>query len=84
MRPKLSVTTPSDGWLLYGGFNRAELNQSLEDKRKVMNWMVKNNVFDVDSSGFVVANYYKDRDKVMKIVDADVAYSRDVVEKGLA
>ncbi len=69
---------------LYGGFNRAELNQSLEDKRKVMNWMVKNNVFDVDSSGFVVANYYKDRDKVMKIVDADVAYSRDVVEKGLA
>ena len=37
------------------------------------NWMVKNNVIDVDAAGFVVANYYKNREKVMEMVRAGPA-----------
>lgn len=69
---------------LYGGFDREELLASLEEKQKILNWMVKNKVMDVDAAGYVVANYYKDKKKMVKIAEADAPYSRDVIDKGLA
>ncbi len=53
---------------LYGGFTRAELLKDIDEKSKVLDWMVKNNMVDVDDAGFVMANYYKNREKVMDIV----------------
>ena len=69
---------------LYSGFSREELAANLEEKRKVLSWMVNNKVVGIDAAGFVVANYYKDKKKIMKIVEANAPYSHDVIEKGLA
>ena len=35
--------------------NKDEINNDIEEKVEVLNWMVKNNVIDVDDAGFVVA-----------------------------
>ena len=41
--------------------------------------MVKNNVIDVEDSGKVVANYYKDANKIKKLVEDDVPFSKDLL-----
>ena len=66
---------------LYSGFTKEELVKSIDEKSKVLIWMVKNKILDVDTAGFVVANYYKNREKIMDMVDHDVQYSRELIEK---
>ncbi len=66
---------------LYGGFTRSELLASIEEKSKVLSWMVKNNVTDVDAAGYVVSSYYRNRDKILDMVAQDLPYSRDLMEK---
>lgn len=64
--------------MLYGGLTRREILADIEEKSKVLNWMVANDVMSVDDSGSIVANYYKDRAKVMDIVNNNVAFSKDL------
>ncbi len=63
---------------LYGGYTRPEILDDVKEKSKVLDWMSKNNVIDVDSSGMVVASYYKDRENVMKMIEQDKPYSKDM------
>jgi flagellar protein FlaI len=65
---------------LYGGLSRKEIADDIAEKVRVLNWMVKNSVLDVDNAGFVVANYYRDRAKVTGIADSDVKFSKDIFE----
>jgi hypothetical protein len=44
--------------------------------------MVKNKLLDVEVSGAVVANYYKDQNRVIKMAEDDVPFSNDLI-KGL-
>lgn len=64
---------------LYGGYTRNEIKTDIAEKAKVLNWMVKNNIIDVEDSGLVVADYYKNSSKMLKIVDDNVPYSRDLI-----
>ncbi|VVB77502.1 putative KH and PIN-domain containing protein [uncultured archaeon] len=66
---------------LYGGLNREELLEGIREKGKVLAWMVKNNILDVDAAGFVISNYYKNRDAIMRIVNEDTPYSHELIEK---
>lgn len=66
---------------LYGGFTRSELVQNMDEKSKVLSWMVKNNVVGVDDAGFVVASYYRDKDRILDIVNKDLPYSHDLIGK---
>ncbi|MDE1854782.1 MAG: CpaF family protein [Candidatus Micrarchaeota archaeon] len=66
---------------LYGGYDRAELAQNLEEKQKVLSWMVKYNVVDVDNAGYIVSSYYRDSEKVLKIVKENQPYSKELIEK---
>ena len=70
------LTRLSDTISLYGGYTSAEIIQDIDEKAKIFNWMVKNNVLGVDDSGYVVASYYKDASKVVKAVEDDVPFSR--------
>jgi flagellar protein FlaI len=63
---------------LYGGLNAREIEEDIAEKSTVMNWMVKHKVTRVDDAGFVVSNYYKNKDKVMDIVKNDIPYSQDI------
>jgi flagellar protein FlaI len=66
---------------LYGGYTKEEMIQNLEEKQKILDWMVKNKVVDVDSAGYVVSSYYRDAEKVLKIVNDNQPYSRELLEK---
>lgn len=66
---------------LYGGYSREELTRSIEDKGRVLDWMVKNSVLDVDDSGYVVSSYYRDPDKIMKLVKDNQPYSKEIIER---
>ncbi len=60
---------------LYAGLTKKEIDEELVEKAKILNWMAKYNVIDVDNAGFLIANYYKDKAKVLDIVNSDVPYS---------
>lgn len=60
---------------LYGGYTRKEIEDDIAEKASVLNWMVRHNVVLVDDAGFVVSNYYKNREKVLEVVKNDLEYS---------
>jgi flagellar protein FlaI len=64
---------------LYGGLTRKEIASDVEEKMKVLNWMVANNVVDVDDAGSVVASYYKNPSKIMDVVNSNAKYSKDIL-----
>ncbi len=64
---------------LYGGYTRSEIDQDVDEKGQVIDWMIKNKIFDVTSCGLVVANYYRHQDKMMQIVHDNAPYSADLL-----
>ncbi len=54
---------------LYAGMDSREIEEDVEEKIKVLNWMVKNNYDDVDQVGEIVSNYYFDPDEVLDHVN---------------
>ncbi len=66
---------------LYGGYSKEEMEANLQEKTDIMNWLVKNNVLSVEDSGFVVSNYHREPEKVLKIVRSNQPYSRELIEK---
>ena len=59
---------------LYGGYTYNEILEDVKEKSKILNWMVSNKVTDVDNAGYIIANYYKDKASIIKLVDGNVAY----------
>ena len=55
---------------LYAGMDIREIEEDIEEKIKVLNWMVKNGYDDVDQVGEIVSNYYLDPDEVLDHVNA--------------
>jgi flagellar protein FlaI len=66
---------------LYTGFDNNEIKADLEEKMMILNWMSKNKLFDIDQVGYVVANYYKDRENVLKASSTDVPYKEGIFGK---
>jgi flagellar protein FlaI len=50
------------------GLSIQEINANLHEKKLILDWLVKNNVITVNSVGKAVAEYYKNKENVMKIV----------------
>jgi flagellar protein FlaI len=65
---------------LYGGLSRETIESETDEKARILDWMVKNNVTDVNNAGFVVANYYKDKEKVIAAVENDISFSREMFQ----
>ncbi|MFH1106792.1 MAG: type II/IV secretion system ATPase subunit [Candidatus Micrarchaeota archaeon] len=56
---------------LYTGMAPKEINAELAARRKVLDYLVKHGVSSVNDVGRIVAWYYRDKDRVIKAVDAD-------------
>jgi len=54
---------------MHTGMNEKEIQKNADDKEKILNWMVKNHVNTVDGVGMLVAEYYRDPENVLKLVD---------------
>ena len=53
---------------IFTGFTRNELNRSLKEKEVVLKWIAKNKINTVDTVGRAMAEYYTDKDNLMKYV----------------
>lgn len=51
---------------LYTGMTNEEIKRDLADKVKILKWMVKNDMTDIEKVGATVADYYKDRNALMQ------------------
>ncbi len=66
---------------LYGGYTAQELIQEIQEKSKVLSWMVKNKITDVDTCGYIVARYYNNKDSILKLAEGNVQFTQDLFEK---
>lgn len=72
------MTRLLDTLQLYGGLTKRDMAQDVAEKSSILDWMLKNNITSIDDSGFVVANYYKHKDKVLQLVKDNVPYSKNL------
>ena len=56
---------------LHTGMTDEEMGQDLKEKEKILQWMLEKNIKTVNTVGKVVAEYYHDKEKVLKVVNAD-------------
>jgi flagellar protein FlaI len=63
---------------IYGGYTKRDLTSELEEKRIIMEWMVKNNVIGMDNAGYTVSSYYKNKGKVLQLAKDDVPFSKEI------
>jgi flagellar protein FlaI len=64
---------------LYGGLSKQDVEAEVKERSMVLDWMVKNNVVGVNDAGFVIANYYRHKDRIIDLVRNNVPFSRDVL-----
>ncbi|MBN2052759.1 type II/IV secretion system ATPase subunit [Candidatus Woesearchaeota archaeon] len=60
---------------LFTGMSDAEMKRDLKDKEKVLNYLVKNEITNVDEVGKIIAEYYTDKDLIMKYVNANKKFT---------
>jgi flagellar protein FlaI len=53
---------------MHTGMNQNEIQKDIKEKEIILNWMVKNHINTVDAVGKLVAEYYRDHDYVLNIV----------------
>ena len=56
---------------LHTGFTTKETEQDLREKQAILKYLIKQGVRDVNSVGKVSALYYRDKDRVLKIVESN-------------
>lgn len=56
---------------LHAGLSEKEIEESLQDRRDILDWMVRHEVNTVDSVGKVVAEFYGDEGVIMDAVEDD-------------
>lgn len=66
---------------LYGGYSLTELKDEISQRAKILDWMVKNNVVGIDACGLVVANFYKNPQRVAEIINENMPYSADLFKR---
>lgn len=53
---------------LFSGMDDNEIKKNLEEKKKILMWMAKNDIKDIERVGRIISDYYKDAGKVLKKV----------------
>jgi len=56
---------------MFTGMSSKEIDADLEEKKIILNWLVKQQVKTVDSVGRIMAEYYTAKDNLMKFVKAN-------------
>jgi flagellar protein FlaI len=54
---------------MHTGMSDTEIKKTLKEREKVLNWIVKNNVNTVNGVGKVIAEYYSNKEELLKIVN---------------
>src|SRR3989344_5921230 len=54
---------------LHTGLSRAEIQQEIRDKQKILEWMIKFDIHNINEVGKIMAQYYQDSDEITKLVE---------------
>jgi len=54
---------------LHTGMSDKEIQNDIEEKERILEWIVKNKVNTVDAVGRVISEYYTNRENILKIVE---------------
>lgn len=54
---------------LHTGMTTVEIQKDLNDKEKILNWMLKNNIDTLDMVGRIISDYYTDPNRILKFVE---------------
>lgn len=70
---------------MHTGMNEKEIQEDLERKEKILQWMLDNEIKTVNSVGKVMADYYRDEDKVLEVAekekDPDAILSEELLKE---
>ncbi|MFB6208089.1 MAG: type II/IV secretion system ATPase subunit [Candidatus Nanohaloarchaea archaeon] len=65
---------------LHTGMDRKEIDEDIENKKEVLDWLVEKQVNDVDEVGKVIAEYYQEPEKVEEMA-RNRESPQDILEK---
>jgi flagellar protein FlaI len=65
---------------LYGGYTYSEIIADIAEKSSIMKWMVANKITDVDTSGYVVGKYYKNKDDILRLVKENAPFTPEMLK----
>ncbi|MEM2121404.1 MAG: type II/IV secretion system ATPase subunit [Candidatus Woesearchaeota archaeon] len=54
---------------LYTGYSRTEIEKDIEEKIRILKWLVDHKIIDVNQVGRIMAEYYTNKEELMKIVE---------------
>lgn len=52
---------------MHTGYTREEIEENISEKEDILQWMLNNNINDVDTVGKIVAKYYSDPEEIIKM-----------------
>ena len=61
---------------MHAGMSKKEAEEEIQERIKILDWMIENDISDVDQVGKVIAEFYKDKDNVYDIVQNDKSPSK--------
>src|SRR3989344_3353131 len=56
---------------LHTGMSDSEIEKDMDEKGKILNWMLQHQIVTVNTVGKVIADYYHDRDALLKIIHSN-------------
>ncbi len=62
---------------LYTGYSDSQIRKEIAEKQKVIEYMIKQDITDVDTVGLVIAEYYTDKEHLMKYVRANKPFESE-------
>ncbi len=59
---------------LYTGLKKAVILKEITEKEKILKWLIKHNIDDIDDVGRIMAEYYTRKDNLMKFVNKGIPF----------
>jgi len=59
---------------LHTGFTMNEIEECLKEKKTILEWMVKQNIHNIEDVGLLMAKYYKDRESVVEFAEKNKGF----------
>ena len=56
---------------MHTGMTSEEIDENLREKEDILEWMIMNDLSEVDTVGKIIAEYYSNSDKVLEVVSND-------------
>ncbi len=59
---------------MYTGLSRVKIEAEIKEKEKILNWLLKHDVTDIDTVGKVMAEFYTRKDNLMEYVNKNIPF----------